>query len=70
VENPLGGGDVPEEETLEEEASVRRSTRQTRRPERLRDFVSHQIKYPIQSFFLSYERITNQHRAFIGNIEK
>jgi Integrase core domain len=56
VENPLRGGDVPEEETLEEEASVRRSTRQTRRPERLRDFVSHQVKYPIQSF-LSYEEL-------------
>ncbi|XP_078160139.1 uncharacterized protein LOC144555617 [Carex rostrata] len=55
------------EESTQEEVALRRSIRQTRRPAKLRDYVSHQVMYPIQDF-LSYKNISPAYRAYLGNI--
>jgi Reverse transcriptase (RNA-dependent DNA polymerase) len=65
------GGETEESETSEEstqeEIALRRSTRQTRPPVRLQDYVSHQVMYPIQDF-LSYEKVTPEYQAYLSNI--
>ena len=46
---------------------MRRSTRQTRPPVKLRDYVSQQVMYPIQDF-ISYNTVSPTYRAYLGNI--
>jgi hypothetical protein len=55
------------EGTSQEEPTIRRSTRQTRQPIQLRDYVSHQVMYPIQNY-ISYKKVTPEYRAYLGNI--
>jgi hypothetical protein len=50
-----------------QEETRRRSTRQTRTPARLRDYVSHQVTYPIQKF-ICYEKISPEYRVYLSNI--
>jgi hypothetical protein len=56
------------EETAQgDEGALRRSTRPTRPPVRLRDYVSHKVMYPIQEF-ISYNMVSNQYKAYLTNI--
>jgi hypothetical protein len=55
------------EESIQEEIDVRRSIRQTKPSVRLRDYVSHQVMYPIQDY-ISYKKVSPEYRAYLGNI--
>jgi hypothetical protein len=55
----------PSQPTQEE--TRRRSTRQTQTPARLRDYVSHQVTYPIQKF-ICYEKVSSEYRVYLSNI--
>jgi Reverse transcriptase (RNA-dependent DNA polymerase) len=55
------------EGAIHEKPVLRRSVRQTRQPIRLRDYVSHQVMYPIQDY-ISYKNVSPTYRAYLGNI--
>jgi hypothetical protein len=48
---------------------VRRSTRISQQPTRLRDFVTYKIMHPIE-IFLSYENVTKEYKAYLTSIGK
>jgi Reverse transcriptase (RNA-dependent DNA polymerase) len=56
-----------DEGAIHEEPVLRRSIRQIRQPIRLRDYVSHQVMYPIQDY-ISYKKVSPTYRAYLGNI--
>jgi hypothetical protein len=56
-----------DEGAIHEEPVLRRSVRQTRQPIRLRDYVSHQVMYPIQDY-ISYKKVSPTYHAYLGNI--
>jgi Reverse transcriptase (RNA-dependent DNA polymerase) len=56
-----------EEPTQDENTLRRKSTRQTRPLVKLRDYVSHQVMYPIQNF-ISYSKVSPKYRAYLSNI--
>jgi hypothetical protein len=67
-----GAGEEEEEdedENIEEETMVRRSTRPTQPSTRLRDYVTHKVRYPIENF-ISYKNISKEHHAFLSSISK
>jgi hypothetical protein len=51
----------------EAEQNLRRSTRQTRAPTRLKDFATYTVQYPIQDY-ISYKNISKEHCAFVNVI--
>jgi hypothetical protein len=67
------GGEYGRDDSNEEpsqptqEEPRRRSTRQTRTPAGLRDYVSHQVTYPIQKF-ICYEKVSPEYRVYLSNI--
>ncbi|XP_048232867.1 uncharacterized protein LOC125370621 [Ricinus communis] len=64
------GGDIANiANEPQEETALRRSTRSIRPPIRLRDYVSHEVSYPIQNF-VAYKTISNQYKAYLGSITK
>jgi hypothetical protein len=73
VGEPISSGGEYERYSNEEpsqptqEETRRRSTRQTRTPARLRDYVSHQVTYPIQKF-ICYEKVSPEYRVYLSNI--
>ena len=66
-----------EEETSQSEGEdgtteiipLRRSNRTPQPTTRLRDFVTYEVKYPIQNY-LSYENVTPQYRTYLTSISK
>jgi hypothetical protein len=64
-----GGENESNEEHAQEAITVRRSIRETQPPIRLRDYVSHQVMYPIQDF-LSYNNISTEYQAYLSQITK
>jgi hypothetical protein len=57
------------EEEIQEPINLRRSSRQSQPSTRLRDYVTYEVRYPIQNF-ISYKHVSNEHKAFISSIQK
>ena len=47
--------------------ALRRSPRQTQLPIKFKDYVSHQVMYPIKDF-ISYKKVSPEYRAYLGKI--
>ena len=58
-----------ESEPEEEEIPLRRSTRPTRPPTKLRDFVTNKVQYPIENY-ISYKNVFKCHNVFLTSISK
>jgi hypothetical protein len=52
-----------------EEVQLRRSTRSTRPPSRLQDYVTCKVSYHIQNY-LCYEKISPKYISFLGELDK
>jgi Reverse transcriptase (RNA-dependent DNA polymerase) len=48
---------------------LRISNREIQRSTKLRDFITYQVKYPIQEF-ISYDKLSNNYKCFLSSISK
>jgi hypothetical protein len=57
-----------QEEENEEDTNRRRSTRPRQTSTRLRDFVSHQVLYPIQDF-INYNKVSSTYQTYLTKLD-
>jgi Reverse transcriptase (RNA-dependent DNA polymerase) len=57
-----------EDEEIIEEAPLRRSTRVSQPPTKMRDYITYKVRYPIENF-ISYENITKEYKAYLASIK-
>jgi hypothetical protein len=56
-------------EREQEEIRLRRSSRPSRPSLRLRDFITYEVHYPIQSY-ISYDKVSKCHNVFLKSIDE
>jgi Reverse transcriptase (RNA-dependent DNA polymerase) len=57
-----------EDEEIIEKAPLRRSTRVSQPPTKMRDYITYKVRYPIENF-ISYENITKEYKAYLASIK-